>query len=51
MYLDPGALNAFVLVLVGALVAVPTLLTVYWGRIKSFLSRSRNATVENEKKG
>jgi len=41
MYVDPGSWSVFVQVLVGALVAIPSLVLVYWGRIKMMLRRRR----------
>lgn len=35
MYLDPGAWSLVVQVLVGALVSIPILLGLYWGKIKA----------------
>ena len=39
MYLDPGAWSILVQVLVGALVSIPILLGVYWGRIRARFRR------------
>lgn len=41
MYLDPGAWGAVVQVLVGALLAIPVLIGIYWGRIKVFFSKRK----------
>lgn len=44
MYLDPGAWSLVVQVLVGALVSIPILLGLYWGRIRERLTRAKTGS-------
>lgn len=44
MYLDPGSWSLVLQVIVGAVISIPLLIGIYWGRIKErFFSRSKNA--------
>ena len=43
MYLDPGSWSVVVQFLVGALVAIPALIGIYWKHVKLFFTRGRNA--------
>lgn len=42
MYLDPGAWSMALQVLVGAAIAVPALIGIFWGRIKGRLSSRKS---------
>ena len=39
MYVDPGAGSIVLQVLIGALVAIPVLVKLYWGKIKNVFKR------------
>ena len=43
MYLDPGSWGMAVQVLVGALVAIPVLVGVYWKNVKTFFTRGKSS--------
>jgi len=42
MYLDPGSWSVLVQALVGALVAIPALVGIYWRQVKLFFTRSKD---------
>lgn len=46
MYLDPGVWSMTLQVLVGAAIAVPALIGIFWGRISQRLFKKRKADVE-----
>lgn len=41
MYLDPSSWGIVIQILIGAVVAVPVLMGIYWGRVKGLFSRRR----------
>ncbi len=47
MYVDPGGWSLVLQALIGMLVAVPVLVGIYWGRIRTFFSRRKG----DDKKG
>jgi len=48
MYLDPGAWSLAIQVIIGAVISIPVLAGLYWGKIKLFLHRSKNANSSKE---
>jgi len=42
MYIDPGSWSMVVQVLIGVVVAIPILMGVYWGKVKTFLSSRKS---------
>lgn len=49
MYLDPGSWSMAFQILVGAVLSIPLLVGVYWGRIKErFFNRSKDANSNKE---